>query len=204
MTKQRILDVATEEFSKHGFSAVSMNSLVKLLDINKATIYYHYKDKQTLYQEVLKASLSDTKETREKFLTGITDPKEKFTLFIKSFLVSISQKPYLVGLWLHEVAKFGSNIDENLVPLVDEMIISLNEILNELSLKDKYKDCNPYFIFSMIHGTIDSFYATQMSPLAIDTKSELKLDANKTLDFLEDMLAQIILNAICKEEKSNV
>jgi len=200
MTKERILNIASEEFSKHGYSAVSMNSLVTRLEVNKATIYYHYKDKKALYHEVLKTSLSDSKANREKLLIGITDPKERFRAFLKGFLQTIKEKPYMVGLWMHEVANFGSNMDESLTPIVEEMVLFLKELLDELPLKQEYKSCNPYIIFSIIHGTIDSFYAVQMSPLPVGGQSDLKLNADNTLDFLDEFLANFILNAICKEE----
>ena len=53
MTKENILQVAIQEFSLYGYDAVSMNNLASKLDVNKATIYYHYKDKKSLYQAVL-------------------------------------------------------------------------------------------------------------------------------------------------------
>jgi len=55
--KELILKVAEEEFCKYGFDAVSMNDLVKKLNINKATIYYHFKDKKSLYQTIIKIIL---------------------------------------------------------------------------------------------------------------------------------------------------
>ena len=204
MTKERILNIASIEFSKHGYHAVSMSSLVKLLDVNKATIYYHYKDKKALYQEVLKASLFDFRENREHFLDGIADPKEKFHLYLKGFLHTIKEKPHTMGLWLHEVAKFGSNMDESLTSIVEEMVDFLQELLNQLPLKDEYKSCSPYMIFSIIHGSINNFYTIEMSPLPIDNKSELKLDADKTLNYLDEFLSSFILNAICKEGDKNV
>ena len=44
MTKKRILDVATEEFATLGYSGLSMNKLAEKLKINKAMIYYYFKD----------------------------------------------------------------------------------------------------------------------------------------------------------------
>jgi len=200
MTKERILNIASEEFSKHGYSAVSMNSLVRRLEVNKATIYYHYKDKKALYHEVLKISLSESKANREKLLMGITDPKKRFHAFLKSFLQTIKEKPYIVGLWMHEVANFGSNMDESLTLIVEEMVLFLKELLDELPLKSEYKSCNPYMIFSIIHGTIDNFYAVQMSSLPINAQSSLKLNVDNTLNFLDGFLTDFILNAICQKE----
>ena len=44
MTKKRILDVATEEFATLGYSGLSMNKLAEKLKINKAMIYYYFKE----------------------------------------------------------------------------------------------------------------------------------------------------------------
>ena len=44
MTKKRILDVATEEFATLGYSGLSMNKLAEQVKINKAMIYYYFKE----------------------------------------------------------------------------------------------------------------------------------------------------------------
>ena len=80
------------------------------------------------------------------------------------------------------------------------MISRVYEILNNLDLKDKYKEIDPYLIDSIIYGTINNFYAIQMSALPIGTvKGGLKADINKSLDFACDFITDIILDAICKE-----
>lgn len=198
MTKERILDIAAKEFSKSGYDAVSMNHLVKLLGVNKATIYYHYKDKRALYQEVLTASLTEVKENRSKYLEGIDEPKAKFNAYIKSFISMIRQKTYVVGLWMHETANFGSNMDENLLPLVDEKIEFLKALLAELPLKEKYKDVTPYICFSMMHGMIDNFYAMHMSDLPLGDEV-MKKDSDKILDYLEEFIPTFMLDAMCEE-----
>ncbi len=201
MTKKRILDVATEEFSKRGYSAVSMNDLVKILSLNKATIYYHYKDKRALYQEVLKTSMLESKINKQKSIETMDNPKEKFRAYLKGFTQTIKDKPYTVGLWMHEIANFGSNMDESLTPIIEDMITFLEGLLQQLPLRDEYKDINPYVVFSMIHGFIDNFYATQMCPLPIGGDDKLKLNNDLTLNFLGDFSTNFILNALCKEGK---
>lgn len=45
-TSEKILKVAADEFARIGYDGLSMNSLVEKLEINKATVYYHFKDKK--------------------------------------------------------------------------------------------------------------------------------------------------------------
>jgi AcrR family transcriptional regulator len=52
--KKSILRSAKKEFSEHGFSGARMSSIAKRACVNKALIHYYFRDKETLYLEVLK------------------------------------------------------------------------------------------------------------------------------------------------------
>ncbi|MDE6606688.1 MAG: TetR/AcrR family transcriptional regulator [Lachnospiraceae bacterium] len=52
-TKQRILNVALDLFSQKGFSAVSIRDICKVVDIKESSIYYHFKNKQAIFDELL-------------------------------------------------------------------------------------------------------------------------------------------------------
>ena len=44
-TKQKILNVAGELFAENGFDGTSVDSIANAAGVNKALIYYHFKDK---------------------------------------------------------------------------------------------------------------------------------------------------------------
>lgn len=52
-TKQKILNVALDLFSQKGFSAVSIRDICKVVDIKESSIYYHFKNKQAIFNELL-------------------------------------------------------------------------------------------------------------------------------------------------------
>ncbi|WP_424687683.1 MAG: TetR/AcrR family transcriptional regulator [Halarcobacter ebronensis] len=199
-TREKILLIAEEEFSKLGYDGLSMNELVKKLEINKATVYYHFKDKRALYQTILENILDDLNSELESRLDTSLNSKELLKEYVKVYIQKIKERPTIVPLMLREIANFGSNSDTNIVILFEKMISRVYEILNNLDLKDKYKEIDPYLIDSIIYGTINNFYAIQMSDLPIGTvKGGLKADINKSLDFACDFITDIILDAICKE-----
>jgi AcrR family transcriptional regulator len=51
--RQRILDVAVEEFSTKGFAAVRIDTIAARADANKQLIYYYFSSKAGLYDAVL-------------------------------------------------------------------------------------------------------------------------------------------------------
>lgn len=59
ITKQRILEVAEKLFSEKGFDAASIDSLSKAAGINKATIYYHFKDKNDIIVSLFQGIISE-------------------------------------------------------------------------------------------------------------------------------------------------
>ena len=52
-TVRRILDRAAEVFSQKGFDGARMDEIARRASVNKASIYYHIGDKDTLYAQVL-------------------------------------------------------------------------------------------------------------------------------------------------------
>lgn len=53
-TKQRILDVSLELFSQSGFSAVSIRDICGLVQIRESSVYYYFKNKQAIFDELLR------------------------------------------------------------------------------------------------------------------------------------------------------
>lgn len=52
-TKQRILDISLELFSQNGFSAVSIRDICGGVQIKESTVYYYFKNKQAIFDELL-------------------------------------------------------------------------------------------------------------------------------------------------------
>ena len=50
---QAIIDAAIEEFSRKGFKATSVQAIANRVSTSKANIHYYFKNKETLYREVL-------------------------------------------------------------------------------------------------------------------------------------------------------
>lgn len=51
-TKQKILDVSLELFSKKGFAAVSIRDICAKVEIKESSVYYHFKNKQAILDEL--------------------------------------------------------------------------------------------------------------------------------------------------------
>ena len=56
--RELILAAALEEFSQSGFAAARLDDVARRADVAKGTIYLYFKDKEALFQELLRAEIS--------------------------------------------------------------------------------------------------------------------------------------------------
>ena len=196
--KKRILDIATSEFAILGYSALSMNNLAKKLEINKATIYYHFKDKKSLYNEVILSLIQLNKDEREAIANGTLEPKEKFKQYIKSLINTMGDNPNIIPLTLREMAGFDIGIESNISNNIENDIICMKKIVLELNLKEKYKNTDFYQIKAMILGTIFTYYSMQKTPLELKNIKNLDKDNKKILNYIEEFISNILLDALCE------
>jgi len=65
-SRKRILDAARAEFAEKGFDGARVDGIAKRAEVNKALIYYYFKSKDELLQELLRAFLEERRNQRPK------------------------------------------------------------------------------------------------------------------------------------------
>lgn len=198
MTKKRILDVATEEFATLGYSGLSMNKLAEKLKINKAMIYYYFKDKRNLYDEVISSIIELNEEEKKEILTSSLEAKEKFKRYIKLYTKTISNNPNIIPLTLREMANFDLGIENNIPNSIEQELVLMKQIILQLNLKEKYKDIDFYELKAMIIGTISSYYSMQKTPLKLSNIKDFDKNDTKILNYVEEFITNILLDALCE------
>src|SRR5262245_58338155 len=56
--RQAILSAALDEFAARGFGATRLDDVAKRADVAKGTIYLYFRDKEALFQELVRSMLS--------------------------------------------------------------------------------------------------------------------------------------------------
>lgn len=90
-TRQRLIEAAGELFAEFGFRDVTVRRICLRAGANIAAVNYHFRDKESLYREVV---LSAYKAARERYPinAGVTDrdpPEARLKAFIKGILQRI-------------------------------------------------------------------------------------------------------------------
>lgn len=61
-TRQRILDVALELFTEHGYDGTSLREIAERLGVSKAALYYHFKSKDEILYELVGGFMAQIEE----------------------------------------------------------------------------------------------------------------------------------------------
>lgn len=73
--RELILAAALDEFSQNGFALARLDDVAKRANVAKGTIYLYFKDKESLFQELLRTQISPVMGMLEAVLAGGKEAK---------------------------------------------------------------------------------------------------------------------------------
>lgn len=147
LTRERILNVAEKLFSEVGYDAASIGSISKLAGINKATIYYHFKDKQS----ILHSLFSNMIEQMNKRVMPAKDSDIDLKIKLKKELDFLRRKKDLISILLMESMKTNKK-DDSLFKIAYTEIY--NEKLQRTGFSNSKEKKDLYFVHEFFTGFI--------------------------------------------------
>lgn len=91
--RQRIVDDATELFSRHGFNGTSVGELALAVGVSKSSLFHHFASKEDLLESIL----AERDATIMRRFHEAEDPLQKFDELKRAFSLMFTSKP-LVAL----------------------------------------------------------------------------------------------------------
>src|SRR5262245_8435232 len=74
-TRQNILEIATEEFARNGFSGARVDEIAARTNTSKRMIYYYFGDKEGLFVAVLEAAYARIRQIETTLQLGHLEPE---------------------------------------------------------------------------------------------------------------------------------
>jgi len=122
-TSERILRSAAALFSKKGYSATSLREIAALLQIQKASLYYHIAGKEDLLYEICSGSLRRIRRDVEAAIQQVEDPLERTRALVRAHIESLLRDQ-----------------DQHSVTLSEMRALSEERLAQVISLRDAYED----------------------------------------------------------------
>lgn len=104
--KERIEKSALKLFSEKGYRGTSMREIAKMAGVTKPTIYYYFKDKEDLFETILKDELSELLRSVEEKISVGKSVEEKILGFAQGYLGYFKSRQEIVSVILAELLGF--------------------------------------------------------------------------------------------------
>jgi len=92
-TRQAILKAALLEFAQEGMAGARIDHIARAARVNKALLYYYFKDKEQLYGAVLDQVFSGLSERINQVLDRDLPPREKVLAYAGAHFDYIASSP---------------------------------------------------------------------------------------------------------------
>lgn len=160
-TKEKILATARELFSQFGYDGCKVDVIAEKATVNKASIYYHYKDKASLYEKVFEEDLGDFFRRIRKAISKEKSPTKKIEAYIYTFSENFQSNRFMAPLMLRELASDGKHLSEGSRKAVNNIIKELDQILRNGAQAGEFKQTKTLIIHIMIVGSMNIFMSTK-------------------------------------------
>ncbi|RLA69357.1 MAG: TetR/AcrR family transcriptional regulator [Epsilonproteobacteria bacterium] len=201
-TKQKILTYAMSLFSQKGFNATTVDDIAKAGDVNKALIYYYFKNKADLYANVMSESLQEIYENIDAMQSAEDSPTEALKQFILSYATFADVHPYFPALLLRELSYSGSRLPETMFVDMRRLFALLSAILERGEASGEFHNVIPMIIHFMILGTINLMITT--APLRLKAAAQADVNVDTCAECTVDEISHYVFEKIklmLKEER---
>jgi TetR/AcrR family transcriptional regulator len=161
-SRAAILKAAVQEFAREGVAGARTDAIAHSAGVNKALLYYYFRDKEALYQAVLDDVFSGVRAAIRQALAQELPPKEKLCAYVRAHFDYIASNPLYQRLVHAEFLRAGedpSRLQRIAKHFFRPIFLDLTVLLKEGTESGDFRPVDPvHFIPSMIAVIV--FYFT--------------------------------------------
>ncbi len=187
-TREKILNISLELFSQKGYSAVSIRDICKCVGIKESSVYYHFQNKQNIFDTLLDKFSEIAKGMMNQLENGLTDGQNSFSDGINT-VANCFFEQYLMDDFCNKVMRtmfieqFHNDNVRKLYQhwLMDEPLNFQSKIFSELVSTGMITNCDSGYLAVKYYAPI-YFYAQKWlfnGELTEENKEEFRIDAYK-------------------------
>jgi len=156
-TSQKILNAAYKCISAKGYANVSLRDIAEEAGVYLSQLSYYYKNKEGLFNEVVKAVRQENMQYLEKGLKQGTTTKDNLSLVVQYSQVLIKENTdiYRVLLDFFNMAMWSQSLNKELGAFLKEISNIIEKyIINDCTLKENVQVYPPNAITRLIVGAV--------------------------------------------------
>src|SRR5580693_4207978 len=133
-SRAAILRAAAQEFAEHGIAGARTDAIAHAAHVNKALLYYYFKDKDALYKAVLDHVFGGLLDRVMPVLTSQLSPRQKMLDYLGTYFDYIAANPrfprVVQGEWVRAGAgalRMERIAKQYFRPIFEKLVVVLRE-----------------------------------------------------------------------------
>jgi TetR/AcrR family transcriptional regulator len=166
-SRAAILRAAAYEFAEYGIAGARTDTIAQEAQVNKALLYYYFKDKETLYGAVLDDAFSGLKKTVFQVLDSDLPPREKILAYAGAYFDFIASNQLYPRLMQREMmrAREGQSphIEKVIKNYIQPIFLRVSEVMRQGIAEGQFRPINPaHFVQSIVAMIVFYFSSAPM------------------------------------------
>jgi TetR/AcrR family transcriptional regulator len=166
-SRAAILQAAAHEFAEHGIAGARTDAIAKEAKVNKALLYYYFRDKETLYAAVLEEAFSGLKATVFRVLDGDLPTREKMMAYVGAYFDFIASNQMYPRLMQREMMRAregqSQHIDKVIKNYIQPIFLRVGELMRKGIAGGEFRKVDPvHFVPSMVAMIVFYFSTAPM------------------------------------------
>lgn len=161
-SRAAILRAAVNEFARGGIAGARTDAIANAAKVNKALLYYYFKDKQALYGAVLDEVFERRNAAIMKALDSDLPPRERLLAYVGAHFDYISKHPIHTAIVHAEMMGLASRGSVHLKRTIDlyfrPLFGRLVELLKEGMAAREFRAVDPMEFVPTMTGTIVFYF----------------------------------------------
>jgi len=174
-SRAAILQAAVREFSREGVAGARTDAIARAARVNKALLYYYFKDKEALYDAALDQVFGGLTKVVVEALSRDLGPRQKILAYAGTHFDYIAANPLYPRIVQSEMMRAGHGRGSQLERVVKQyfrpLFGQLVEVLDQGIASGEFRKVNPHhFVPSMIAVIV--FYFTNAPVMRMMTGAD--------------------------------
>ena len=192
-TRTAILQAAVREFAREGVAGARTDAIARAAKVNKALLYYYYRDKDALYGAALDHVFQERNEFLMRVLAEDIPPGQKILRYVGAFFDYLAEHPSHREMVQREMLARGSQMQRIVKLYLKPIYLELVKVLREGIASGIFRPVDPLqFLPSMVAVIVHYFGTAPMMKVMTqeDPLSPERLAARRAavLDFISAAL----------------
>lgn len=182
--RERILETATRLFYKGGYRATSMESIADELSATKPFIYYHFKNKYDILEEIAIRVINFANDSLQRAIDAGGSPKDVLSNMVRNYANLVMEEQRIIAVFWREESNFTDETRKKVLGEQQRFSTTLGEVISQ------GKDAG---LFKVDHVRLTSL---SIMNLVTFTYTWYQSDGSMPADQLAEHFVQLTMNML--------